>query len=190
MFQPQSVNLALQAKSDSAPFLEPLEHNLGQKSSIKRLFQPTLGPISALATKSALANWTVVIVLLALGAFLDLKISTNQSFTVSVQFAPHIMAIVRRRRVINLLLPKRRIAPVQLVYSKVSYHCGYHFLMLAYRANNISEKVVQRSSFYGGWTGIFICQSGDRTTSVQTLGEGEGRFWIQERGACVCVTVD
>ena len=77
MFQPQSVNLALQAKSDSAPFLEPLEHNLGQKSSIKRLFQPTLGPISALATKSALANWTVVIVLLALGAFLDLKISTN-----------------------------------------------------------------------------------------------------------------
>ena len=30
------------------PFLEPLEHNLGQKSSIKRLFQPTVGPISAL----------------------------------------------------------------------------------------------------------------------------------------------
>ena len=30
------------------PFLEPFEHNLGQKSSIKRLFQPTVGPISAL----------------------------------------------------------------------------------------------------------------------------------------------
>ena len=29
-------------------FLEPLEHNLGQKCSIKRLFQPTVGPISAL----------------------------------------------------------------------------------------------------------------------------------------------
>ena len=29
-------------------FLEPFEHNLGQKSSIKRLFQPTVGPISAL----------------------------------------------------------------------------------------------------------------------------------------------
>ena len=30
------------------PFLEPFEPNLGQKSSIKRLFQPTVGPISAL----------------------------------------------------------------------------------------------------------------------------------------------
>ena len=30
------------------PFLEPFEHNLGQKSSIKRLFQPTVGPILAL----------------------------------------------------------------------------------------------------------------------------------------------
>ena len=30
------------------PFLEPFENNLDQKSSIKRLFQPTLGPISAL----------------------------------------------------------------------------------------------------------------------------------------------
>ena len=30
------------------PFLEPFEHNLGKKSSIKRLFQPTVGPISAL----------------------------------------------------------------------------------------------------------------------------------------------
>ena len=29
-------------------FLEPFEHNLCQKSSIKRLFQPTVGPISAL----------------------------------------------------------------------------------------------------------------------------------------------
>ena len=41
------------------PFLEPFEHNLGQKSSIRRQFQPTLRPISALGTKSALANWTV-----------------------------------------------------------------------------------------------------------------------------------
>ena len=30
------------------PFLEPFEHSLGQKSSIKRLFQPTVGPILAL----------------------------------------------------------------------------------------------------------------------------------------------
>ena len=30
------------------PFLEPFEHNLGQKISIKRLLQPTVGPISAL----------------------------------------------------------------------------------------------------------------------------------------------
>ena len=30
------------------PFLKPFEHNLGQKSSIKRLFQLTIGPISAL----------------------------------------------------------------------------------------------------------------------------------------------
>ena len=30
------------------PFLEQFEHNLGQKSFIKRLFQPTVGPISAL----------------------------------------------------------------------------------------------------------------------------------------------
>ena len=34
------------------PFLEPFERNLGQKSYMKRLFQPTVGPISA---KSALA---------------------------------------------------------------------------------------------------------------------------------------
>ena len=37
------------------PFLEPFEHNLGPKSSNKRLLQPTLGPISALGTKAALA---------------------------------------------------------------------------------------------------------------------------------------
>ena len=36
------------------PFLEPFEHNEGQKSSVKRLFQPKIGPISALA------NWTVL----------------------------------------------------------------------------------------------------------------------------------
>ena len=30
------------------PFLEPFEHNLGKKSSIRRLFQPTGGHISAL----------------------------------------------------------------------------------------------------------------------------------------------
>ena len=30
------------------PFLEPFEYNLGQQSSIKRLFQPTVGPILAL----------------------------------------------------------------------------------------------------------------------------------------------
>ena len=58
LFQPQSVNSALQ-QSLIQPFLEPFEHNLGQKSSIKRLFQPTLGSISALATKLALANWTL-----------------------------------------------------------------------------------------------------------------------------------
>ena len=49
-----------EAQSLIQPFLEPCEHNLGQKSSIKRLFQPTLGPISAVGTKSALNNWTVL----------------------------------------------------------------------------------------------------------------------------------
>ena len=35
-------------QSQIQPVLEPLEHNLGQKCSIKRLFQPTVGPISVL----------------------------------------------------------------------------------------------------------------------------------------------
>lgn len=35
-------------KSPIQPFLGPFEHNLGQKGSIKRLLQPTLGPILAL----------------------------------------------------------------------------------------------------------------------------------------------
>ena len=35
-------------QSLNQPFLEPFDHNLGQKSSIKWLFQPTVGPISAL----------------------------------------------------------------------------------------------------------------------------------------------
>ena len=38
------------------PLLEPFEHNLGQNSSIKRLFQPTLWPISAFGFKSAQGN--------------------------------------------------------------------------------------------------------------------------------------
>ena len=32
------------------PLLEPFEHNFGQNSSIKRVLQPTLGPISALGS--------------------------------------------------------------------------------------------------------------------------------------------
>ena len=40
------------------PLLKPFEHNLGQNSSIKRLFQLTLGPISALESKSTLGSWT------------------------------------------------------------------------------------------------------------------------------------
>ena len=41
--QPRSANSALQAKLRplSYPLLEPFEHNLDQKSSIKRLLQPT-----------------------------------------------------------------------------------------------------------------------------------------------------
>ena len=35
-------------QSPIQPFLGPFEHNLGQKGSIKRLLQPTLGPILAL----------------------------------------------------------------------------------------------------------------------------------------------
>ena len=41
--QPRSANSALQAKLRPLfyPLLEPFEHNLDQKSSIKRLLQPT-----------------------------------------------------------------------------------------------------------------------------------------------------
>ena len=42
------------------PLLESFEHNLIQNSPIKRLFQPTLGSISALGSKSALVYWTVL----------------------------------------------------------------------------------------------------------------------------------
>ena len=42
------------------PLLEPFKHNLSQNSPIKMLFQPTVGPISALTSKSALSNWTVL----------------------------------------------------------------------------------------------------------------------------------
>ena len=43
------------------PFLGAIEAQFRpKKSSIIRLFQPTLGPISALGTKSAIANWTVL----------------------------------------------------------------------------------------------------------------------------------
>ena len=48
------------------PLLEPFEQNLGQNSSITRLFQPTLG------SKSALGNWTLLA--LIKGAKLDTKI--------------------------------------------------------------------------------------------------------------------
>ena len=39
------------------PFLEPFEHSLGPKSSIKRLFQPTVGPISALGSNQPKLIW-------------------------------------------------------------------------------------------------------------------------------------
>ena len=42
------------------PLLESFEHNLGQNSSIKRLFQSTLGPISVVVSLSAPGNWTVL----------------------------------------------------------------------------------------------------------------------------------
>ena len=41
------------------PLLEPFEHNLSQNCPIKSLFQPWLGFISALLSKSALGNRTV-----------------------------------------------------------------------------------------------------------------------------------
>ena len=47
-------------KVPNQPLLESFEHNLIQNSPIKRLFQPTLGSISALGSKSALVNWTVL----------------------------------------------------------------------------------------------------------------------------------
>ena len=46
-FSPKVSIQPCRSKSDQ-PFLEPFELNLGQKSSIKRLFQPTVGPILAL----------------------------------------------------------------------------------------------------------------------------------------------
>ena len=39
------------------PLLEPFEHKFSQNSPIKSLFQPTLGPISALWSKLAQGNW-------------------------------------------------------------------------------------------------------------------------------------
>ena len=57
LFQPQSVNSALQVKVWFSRSWSHLSTIYGQKSSIKRLFQPTLGPISALGTKSAIGNW-------------------------------------------------------------------------------------------------------------------------------------
>ena len=54
------------------PLLESFEHNLSQAAQSKGLFQPTLGPISALGSKSALGNWTVLA--LIEGAELDSKI--------------------------------------------------------------------------------------------------------------------
>ena len=52
------------------PLLQPFAHNLSQNSPIKRLLKPTLGPmISALWSKSALGNWTVLA--LIKGAKLD-----------------------------------------------------------------------------------------------------------------------
>ena len=42
------------------PLLEPFEHNLGQNSSIKRLFQPTLVPISSRGSKSALGSQILI----------------------------------------------------------------------------------------------------------------------------------
>ena len=57
-FNPKVPILPCRPKHDSAP--------------IKRLFQPTLGPVSALRSKSALGNWTALV--LIMGAKLDPKI--------------------------------------------------------------------------------------------------------------------
>ena len=65
-------------KSDSAP-PGVIWAQFKPNSPIKRLFQPTLGPISALGSKSAPGNWTVFA--LIKGTELDSKIGLFQLLT-------------------------------------------------------------------------------------------------------------
>ena len=61
------------------PLLEPFEHHLSQNSPVKRLFQLKMRPISALGSKSALGNWTVLA--LIQGSQIRLKNRTVYYFT-------------------------------------------------------------------------------------------------------------
>ena len=54
-FSPKVTIQLVRPKSDSAP-PGAFEHNLCQNIPIKRLFQPKLGPLSALGSKSALGS--------------------------------------------------------------------------------------------------------------------------------------
>ena len=70
-FSPEVPIRPCRAKSDSA-LPGVIWAQIKPNSPIKRLFQPTLGPISALGSKSALVNWAVLA--LIEGAELDSKI--------------------------------------------------------------------------------------------------------------------
>ena len=70
-FSPEVPIQPCRPKSDSA-LPGVIWAQIKPNSPIKRLFQPTLGPISALGSKSALVNWTVLA--LIEGAELDSKI--------------------------------------------------------------------------------------------------------------------
>ena len=60
MFQPPlKCQSSPAGQSLIQPLLEQFEHKFSQNSPIKTLFQPTLGPISALGSKLAQGNWMV-----------------------------------------------------------------------------------------------------------------------------------
>ena len=58
LFQPPECQFSPEGQGLIHRLLKSLERNLDQNKPIKRLFHPTLGPISALGSKSALGNWT------------------------------------------------------------------------------------------------------------------------------------
>ena len=77
-FSPEVPIQPCRPKSDSA-LPGVIWAQFKPNSPIKRLFQLTLGPISALGSKSALVNWTVLA--LIKGAELDSKIGLYQLLT-------------------------------------------------------------------------------------------------------------